>query len=676
MRTKSLFYVLLVVIIAIFSSCTSFNWKNQYTIVPQPNHLSPQEGHYVLSSQMADALKESLTLQSIDLFTDFNVDTVDSMKSESYKLQVTPEAVLIQSATPKGSFYALQSLKQLMSMHIYNNAQDTIWYLPCATIEDTPRFAYRGMHLDVSRHFFNVGFIKKQLDAMCRYKMNRFHWHLTDGGGWRIQINKYPKLTEVAAWRPKADYIEFSQKSDRHFCSQDTPEAYGGYYTHEDIKDVVKYAQERGITIIPEIEMPGHSEEVLAVYPELSCSGKPYVNSVFCAGKEETFTFLENVLSEVIDLFPSEYIHIGGDEASKTAWKKCPRCQRRMKKEGLKTEDELQSYVIKRIEKFLNTKGRKLLGWDEILEGGLAPDATVMSWRGVEGGVKALKSGHKAIMTPGTFCYLDHYQDAPELEPEAIGGYLPLEKVYSYNPMSEGLSDEEEKNLLGVQGNVWTEYMPTYEQAEYMIYPRILAIAEVGWTQTKSKDYVSFRNKALKEIEYLRTQGYHPFDLENAKGARLESRQPVKSLALNASISYTHPYSKKYKAAGDGTLIDGKLGNWNYSDGRWQGFLNKGVDVIIDLKEEKTIHSITAEFMQQSGPGVFLPKEVIISVSSDNKKFTDLAKLTHDVSTTETRQIFHAFGWQGETKTRYIRYHAIINKNKGGFLFTDEIVVN
>ena len=676
MRIKSLFYVLLIAIIAIFSSCTSSNWKNQYTIVPQPNHLLPKEGHYVLSSQMADALKESLTLQSIDLFTDFNVNTIDSMKSEAYRLQVTPEGVLIQSATPKGSFYALQSLKQLMSMHIYNNTQDTIWSIPCVTIVDAPRFVYRGMHLDVSRHFFNVEFIKKELDAMCRYKMNRFHWHLTDGGGWRIQINKYPKLTEIAAWRPKADYIDFSKKSDRHFCSQDAPGAYGGYYTHQDIKDIVKYAQERGIIIIPEIEMPGHSEEVLAVYPEISCSGKPYVNSVFCAGKEETFTFLENVLSEVIDLFPSEYIHIGGDEASKTAWKKCPRCQRRMKQEGLKTEDELQSYVIKRIERFLNTKGRKLLGWDEILQGGLAPDATIMSWRGVEGGIKALKSGHKAIMTPGRFCYLDHYQDAPATEPEAIGGYLPLEKVYSYDPMPKGLSNEEENNLLGVQGNVWTEYMPTYEHAEYMIYPRLLAIAEIGWTQTKAKNYASFKNKALKEIEYLRAQGYHPFDLANAKGARPESRQPVISLALNASVTYAHPYSKKYKAAGNSTLVDGKLGDWTYSDGRWQGFLNNGVDVIIDLKEEKTIHSINAEFMQQAGPEVFLPKEVIISVSSDNKNFTDLAKLTHDVSTTETKQIFHTFGWQGETKTRYIRYHAIINKSKGGFLFTDEIVVN
>lgn len=676
MRKKILFYVPIIAALAIVTSCTSSNWKNQYTIVPQPNKLVTQKGHYILSRHMADALHGNLTLKSADLFTDFDISTVDSMKPEAYKLEVTPEEVLIKSATPKGRFYALQSLKQLMSMHLDKSKQDTTWYLPCTIIEDNPRFVYRGMHLDVSRHFFNVEFIKKQLDAMSRYKMNRFHWHLTDDGGWRIKINKYPKLTETAAWRSRADYIDFSQRSNRHFCSQDTPGAYGGYYTHEDIKEVLKYAEQRGIKIIPEIEMPGHSEEVLAVYPQFGCSGKPYKNSVFCAGKEETFTFLENVLSEVIELFPSEYIHIGGDEASKDAWKTCSRCQKRMKKEGLKTEEELQSYLIKRIEKFLNSKGRKLLGWDEILEGGLAPDATVMSWRGVEGGIHALKTGHKAIMTPGTFCYLDHYQDAPETEPEAIGGFLPLKKVYSYDPMPQGLSAEEENNLLGVQGNVWTEYMPTYEEAEYMIYPRILAIAEVGWTQEKAKDYVSFKSKVLNEIEYLHSQGYNTFDLANEKGSRMGSRKAVETIALNVPITYTHSYAKKYRAAGDGSLVDGKLGDWTYTDGRWQGFLNCDLDVVIDLKKEEPIHSIHAEFMQLSGPYVWLPKEVIISVSSDNKEFTDLAQLTNDVSVKETRQIFRTFAWNGETKARYIRYHAVNNGIKGGWLFTDEIVVN
>ncbi|MFA6830647.1 MAG: family 20 glycosylhydrolase [Bacteroidaceae bacterium] len=676
MRSKTLFFVLVVAIISVLSGCTSSNWKNEYTIVPQPNFLLPQDGHYVLTTSAAAILSQPLTLESIDLLANFHVDTVDSMKPEAYHLDVTPTEIHIKSATAQGSFYALQSLKQLMRNHVNSNVQDTTWYIPCTTIEDVPRFVYRGMHLDVSRHFYNVAFIKKQLDAMSRYKLNRFHWHLTDGAGWRIQIDKYPKLTTIAAWRPIADWTDYWEHSDRHFCTQDTPDAYGGYYTHDDIKEVIKYAQDRGITIIPEIEMPGHSEEVLAVYPELSCSGQPYINSVFCAGREETFTFLENVLSEVIELFPSQYIHIGGDEASKTAWAQCPRCQRRMAKEGLTTEEELQSYFIKRIEKFLTSKGRKLLGWDEILQGGLAPDATVMSWRGTEGGIEALKSGHKTIMTPVNFCYFDYYQDAPASEPEAFGGYLPLSKVYSYNPLPEGLSIEQSNNLLGVQGNVWSEHLPTYEHTEYMIYPRLLAMAEIGWTEVKTKDYTRFKKNVLKEIEYLRSQGYHTFDLKNATGSRMESRQPVATLALNAPITYVYPYSDKYKAGGDSTLVDGHLGDWTYLDGCWQGFLNQDVDVTIDLKEQKTIHTIHADFMQLAGNWVWLPQQVIISVSSDNESFTDLAQLTHDISTSDKKQVFHSFGWQGETRARYIRYHAINNGTKGGFLFTDEIVVN
>ncbi len=676
MKRNTRVFLLVVQVCILLSGCTSSTWKNDYSIVPQPNELRPISGHYILPRLMMDALNQSLTLQSIDSFTDFDVDTLTTMNPEGYTLEITPDGVHIQSATAQGSFYALQSLKQLMSMHIDRAENDTTWYLPCATIVDNPRFAYRGMHLDVSRHFYDVAFIKKQLDAMSRYKLNRFHWHLTDGAGWRVQIDRYPKLTDIAAWRPHADWKDFWENSNRHFCSQDTPGAYGGFYTHQEIKDVVKYAQERGITVIPEIEMPGHSEEVLAVYPQLSCSGKPYVDAVFCAGREETFTFLQNVLSEIIELFPSEYIHIGGDEASKTAWKNCPRCQRRMKLEGLETEEQLQSYFIKRIEKFLNSKGRKLLGWDEILEGGIAPDATVMSWRGTQGGIKALKAGHKTIMTPVEFCYFDYYQDAPASQPEAFGGYLPLEKVYAYDPLPIGLTDQQANLLLGVQGNVWTEHMPTYEHTEYMIYPRLLAMAEIGWTKPQAKDYARFKRNTLQEITYLRAQGYHPFNLATAQGSRIESRTPVASLALHAPITYAHPYEEKYKAGGDSTLVDGQLGDWTYADNRWQGFLNHDVDVTIDLREPTMVHRISAEFLQQAGNWVWLPKKVIIAVSSDNKTFSDLVELTNEVGTSETKLLFHSFTWQGEVQTRYIRYHALSNGINGGWLFTDEIVVN
>ena len=325
--------------------------------------------------------------------------------SGGYDLEIRPERIIISANNDEGLFYGVQTLNQIM-VSCAGSA------LPCLKIEDYPRFPYRGMHLDVSRHFFDTEFIKKQFDVIASYKLNRFHWHLTDGAGWRIQIKEYPLLTEVAAWRPAPTWKEW-WNGNRHYCRQDVPGAYGGFYTREDIKDVLEYARSKHITVIPEIEMPGHSEEVLAVYPELSCSGEPYKNGEFCIGNENAFEFLETVLDEVISLFPSKYIHIGGDEANKEAWKKCPKCQQRMKDEGLKSVDELQSYLVHRIEKYLNSKGRELLGWDEILDGGLSPNATVMSWRGEKGGIQAVRMGHDAIMTPGEYCYFDAYQDNP-----------------------------------------------------------------------------------------------------------------------------------------------------------------------------------------------------------------------------------------------------------------------
>lgn len=398
-------------------------------------------------------------------------------------------------------------------------------------INDSPRFPYRGLHLDVSRHFFDKEFVKKQLNAMAYFKMNRLHWHLTDGAGWRIEIKKYPRLTSFAAWRP-FDKLNDWWVEGRTFCEQDDPRAVGGYYTQDDIREVVAYAAERHITIIPEIEMPGHSEEVLATYPELSCSGKPYVNADFCIGTEKTFEFLENVLFEVIDLFPSEYIHIGGDEASKSSWNTCPRCQKRMADEHLNSVEELQSYMIHRIEKFLNDHGRKIIGWDEIIEGGLSPTATVMSWRGEEGGIKAVKAGNQAIMTPGKYCYLDAFQDAPNTQPVAIGGYLTLEKVYSFEPVPDSLSTKEAKLILGVQGNVWTEHIPTPEHYEYMIYPRILALAEIGWSPSEVKKWDNFHTRALQAVNILREQGYNPFPLEKEIGDKPESYQKVNHLAI------------------------------------------------------------------------------------------------------------------------------------------------
>ena len=588
---------------------------------------------------------------------------------ESYTLSVTPQQILIRATSGAGLFYGLQTLLQLAQPSGAGS-----YSIASVEIEDTPRFAYRGLMLDVSRHFSTKEFIKKQIDALAYYKINRLHLHLTDAAGWRLEIKKYPLLTEFAAWRTDPTWKQW-WNGGRKYVRFDAPGAYGGYYTQDDIREILEYARQHYITVIPEIEMPSHSEEVLAAYPQLSCSGEPYKNSDFCVGNEETFTFLENVLTEVMELFPSEYIHIGGDEAGKSAWKTCPKCQKRMKDEHLANVDELQSYLIHRIEKFLNNHGRHLLGWDEILQGGIAPNATVMSWRGEEGGIAAVTSGHRAIMTPGAYCYLDSYQDAPYSQPEAIGGYLPLKKVYSYNPVPASLTAEQAKLVYGVQGNLWVEYIPTPEHVEYMIYPRILALAETAWSAPERKSWPDFHTRALSAVADLQAKGYHPFDLKKEIGSRPESLQPVSHLALGKKVIYNSPYSSHYPAQGNTALTDGIRGDWTYGDGSWQGFISDNrLDVTIDMEKETSIHSVTAAFMQVVGAEVFLPETVVISISDDGTHFTELRNQHFEVSK-ETPIRFTDISWQGEAKGRYVRYQAQAGSEFGGWIFTDEIIV-
>ena len=588
---------------------------------------------------------------------------------ESYTLSVTPQQILIRATSGAGLFYGMQTLLQLAQPSGAGS-----YSIASVEIEDTPRFAYRGLMLDVSRHFSTKEFIKKQIDALAYYKINRLHLHLTDAAGWRLEIKKYPLLTEFAAWRTDPTWKQW-WNGGRKYVRFDAPGAYGGYYTQNDIREILEYARQHYITVIPEIEMPSHSEEVLAAYPQLSCSGEPYKNSDFCVGNEETFTFLENVLTEVMELFPSEYIHIGGDEAGKSAWKTCPKCQKRMKDEHLANVDELQSYLIHRIEKFLNNHGRHLLGWDEILQGGIAPNATVMSWRGEEGGIAAVTSGHRAIMTPGAYCYLDSYQDAPYSQPEAIGGYLPLKKVYSYNPVPASLTAEQAKLVYGVQGNLWVEYIPTPEHVEYMIYPRILALAETAWSAPERKSWPDFHTRALSAVADLQAKGYHPFDLKKEIGSRPESLQPVSHLALGKKVIYNSPYSSHYPAQGNTALTDGIRGDWTYGDGSWQGFISDNrFDVTIDMEKETSIHSVTAAFMQVVGAEVFLPETVVISISDDGTHFTELRKQHFKVSK-ETPIRFTDISWQGEAKGRYVRYQAQAGSEFGGWIFTDEIIV-
>lgn len=421
-----------------------------------------------------------------------------SAPPEGYTLSVSKKGISIEAATEAGLFYGIQSFIQLTPL--------TGTKIPFVEITDYPRFAYRGLHLDVSRHMFPVEFIKKYIDLMAKHKFNRFHWHLTDDQGWRIEIKKYPKLQQIAAYR-NGTVIGHAGHSNKY----DTVR-YGGYYTQEEVKEVVAYAVARYVTIIPEIEMPGHASAAIAAYPELGCRGDQIqtertfgvFDPIFCAGKESTFTFLEDVLTEVMALFPGTYIHIGGDEAPKTRWKECPHCQKRIKDNKLKDEHELQSYFISRMEKFVNTKGKQIIGWDEILEGGLAPNATVMSWRGEEGGIAAAKQKHDVIMTPGNWCYFDHYQDTSKTEPMAIGGLTPVREVYAYEPLPAQLSTDETKFILGAQANVWTEYILSTQQVEYMVYPRACALAEVVWSPKEKRDYLDFLQRMETHLKRLK----------------------------------------------------------------------------------------------------------------------------------------------------------------------------
>lgn len=453
------------------------------------------EKHYGFKlKRLTGLVKEN---QQTIFFSEWPADVVKGNEG-NYNLEIKRDGIEISADDSLGIFYGVQTLIQLLPIEKSKSLK-----IPCVQISDSPKFKWRGMHLDVCRHFFPVAFVKKYIDYLALYKMNTFHWHLTDDQGWRIEIKKYPKLTDIGSWRNGTMAGHYNEQR------YDTIR-YGGFYTQEQIKEVVAYAKERHITVVPEIEMPGHALAALSAYPELSCTGGPFqaakgwgvFDDVFCP-KEETFTFLQDVLSEVMDLFPSEYIHIGGDECPKTRWKTCPHCQGLIKSLGLKDEHELQSYFITRIEKYVNSKGRKIIGWDEILEGGLAPNAAVMSWRGTEGGTAAAKLNHNVVMSPGSHCYFDQYQAEAKTQPLAIGGLITLEKVYSFNPIPEALSEAGSKYILGAQANVWTEYIQTEDHVEYMIFPRISALAEVLWGTSDTGKFDDFKQRLSLHFKLL-----------------------------------------------------------------------------------------------------------------------------------------------------------------------------
>jgi len=654
----------------------------------------------------------------------------DKLPENAYRLEVDTGKVTIIVHHHEAFVYALSTLMQIS----YTQQDERL--LPVCIIEDEPKFSYRGLMLDVSRHFYPLDFLKRTVDLMSLYKLNTFHWHLTDGAGWRLEIKKYPELTQKAAWRSFADWKDW-WKSGRRYLELGDPHASGGFYTQEEAREFVNYAANKGITVIPEIEMPGHSEEVLAVYPQLSCSGEAYKNAEFCIGNDETFTFLKGVLDEVAEIFPSPYIHIGGDEADKSAWKNCPKCQQRIQDNSLLNEEGLQSYAINQIEQYLKEKGKKLIGWDEILEGGLAPEATVMSWRGEQGGIEAANAGHDVIMSPGSHLYFDSYQTNPIGQPEAIGGFLPLDKVYAYNPVPTEISGDKQKHILGVQANVWTEYMPTQEHVEYMVFPRAIALAEVGWTAYENKNWQDFQKRLQKHyrlLQRLNVHYYRPsynvdisgkYDMQTKRNTitisseeydpqiryttdgsepnhtstlyaepfSLVNTTTVKAAVFNDSIRYgdvaaftadihkgigkkivyNNTWNEKYPARLDTALLNGQYGGLNYGDGEWQGFLSD-FDVIVDFERREELHEIKLRFMQNAGPGIYIPSSVSILASDDGKHFRELQKINNDIPTTDSSLQFKTFSF--DLDGRLARYIRIVGKNDmKGFLFTDEIVV-
>lgn len=733
----------IIIIVAAFLFCACNKTHQTVDIIPIPTVVEFKSGVFEINQDVTFEFDESnsdvahvasLLLKNIKFgmsgkqknVVALNLNPKAELGDEAYELEVSKNKILITAKTGAGLFYGAQTLLQLA----FEKNE-----IPCVVIKDKPRFAYRGLHLDASRHFAPKEFVKKYIDLLASYKLNRFHWHLTDGAGWRIEIKKYPKLTDIAAWRTHPNWKEWMDSGRQYLKSDGTPH-YGGYYTQDDIREIVAYAARKHVTIIPEIEMPGHSEEVCAVYPELSCSGKPYEDFDVCIGNEKTFEFFENVLSEVIELFPSEYIHIGGDEAVKKSWKTCAKCQKRMKEEKLADVDELQSYFVHRIEKFIRSKGRKMIGWDEILEGGIAPEATVMSWRGEDGGIAAARSGHDVIMVPNQFLYLDYYQGNPAKQPESIGGKVTLRKVYSYDPHTDSLTAEQQKHILGVQANIWREFMQTTEHVEYMLLPRMFALAEIAWSPREKKDWLDFRRRVDAHFPMLKARGYNycpplneveilsDVDYENKKikvWFDSEEYQPTiyyttdgstpttqsklyekpfyvndsanicaaifindeaqdlskKSInyhkAIGKKITYNLPYdSKRYPAGGDNALIDGYRGTDTYLDKIWQGLL-QNLDVIIDLGEETDINKISLCFMQLKMPGIYMPEFVEFYVSNDGENFEKISTDINNISTEEIKLTFKDFVCTPTNiKARYIKVFA---KKYSGYMFTDEIIV-
>ncbi|GLR18006.1 beta-N-acetylhexosaminidase [Portibacter lacus] len=701
---------LLLLIITLWACDNKTELPQEITVIPEPAEMTIRNGSFQLVSNTkiitSDEIEKQAALLLLSSFNGLSDDQVtnDTTKhnfvrfeiekdiaDEGYELEITPEMMSIKASKPSGFIYAIQTIRQLLPIE----SKELI--LPTLTIKDEPQYPWRGFMLDVSRHFFEKEYVLKTIDRMTYFKLNTLHLHLIDDQGWRIEIKKYPKLTEIGAFRVDQEDKPWDARLVNEPSEKGT---YGGFYTQEDIKEIVQYASERGITVMPEIEMPAHVTSAIAAYPEFSCQEIPVgvpsgglwpITDIYCPGKESTFQFLEDVLNEVMELFPSKYIHVGGDEATKTNWEKCKDCQKRMAIEGLDDTAELQSYFIKRMERFLSSKGRILIGWDEILEGGLAPGATVMSWRGTKGGWEASEQGHDVVMTPGDYLYFNQYQGEPDYEPLAFGGYVPLSRVYSFEPMVDSMSAEQKKHVLGAQANLWSEFIVDEQISEYMIFPRIAALSEMVWTPKDKKSWDNFSKKIDPLFERLDHMGInysksvfavtasskydttskellvtlkneipsseirYSFNDEPLNASSLKYTSPIslkettliktavfkdnvalgdtlyKNLifhkAFGKKMSYKPKYNKSYAGIGDLTLGNIIRGSKNFHDGQWLAWLDDEVEIIIDLEEKTEISAVRIGAMETQAAGIFYPINMIVSLSEDGSIYKKAGEL-------------------------------------------------
>jgi hexosaminidase len=716
---KKIIQILLLFLIVVSSSCSKSKVfaESDIAIIPKPVHLKLEKGVFGFNDKTEFVISDASQKEAVSIllnkfkkaagwtlqvsenapknnFVAFIVD--ESLNDEAYELIVNSDNITIKAKSYSGFLYAMETIRQLLPVDIESNTvlKNTDWIIPNLTINDEPRFKWRGLHLDVARHFFKKEYIKQTIDMLAMHKMNVFHFHLVDDQGWRIEIKKYPKLTSVGAWRLDQEDAHWD---GRRVTTPEDEATYGGFYTQEDIKEIVAYAKTKGVQVVPEIEMPAHVMSAIAAYPELSCTETPIgvpsggvwpITEIYCAGKETTFEFLENVLLEVIELFPSKYIHVGGDEATKTNWAKCPHCQNRMKTEGLKNVEELQSYFIKRMERFISTHDRKLIGWDEILEGGLAPQATVMSWRGVKGGLEATEQGHDVVMTPGSHMYFDHYQGPQNQEPLAWGGHTPLSKVYEFDPIVETMTPEQSKHVLGGQANLWSEQIKTEAHSQYMIFPRLAALSEAVWSPKASRNWDDFSKRIVslfKRYEYLGinyaksaylvtadvqmdmetkqvsvelknefTNADIRYTLNNEKLSEnaIKYTEPLKideTTNLNASlfkddkpvgvpfnttiqfhkavgkkVTFKEIYDDRYQGEGAFGMVNTLRGTKNFTDGHWQAWLSKDMEAVVDLGEDTQIQEVILGTLENQGPGIYFPIAVTVLVSNDGKNFKEV----------------------------------------------------